>query len=121
MGIVKDENYISIQGWMITRLGLSGNDLLIYAIIFGFSQDGKSVFEGSRQYLADWCTCSISTVKRSLKTLIDRGLIEQVYHSNDNLEVHYIAHTEPLTDMTQGPRVKMTLGSGQNVRGLGSK
>ena len=121
MGIVKDENYISIQGWMITRLGLSGNDLLIYAIIFGFSQDGKSVFEGSRQYLADWCTCSISTVKRSLKALIDRGLIEQVYHSNDNLEVHYIAHTEPLTDMTQGARVKMTLGSGQNVRGLGSK
>ena len=104
--LIKNENFIIIQGWMINRLGLSGNELLIYAAIFGFSQDGKSNFEGSRQYLAEWCNASISTVGRCLKSLIDKGLIEQVYHSVDNQTVVYKAHIDP--------RVKMTLASGQN-------
>ena len=52
---MKDTNFISIQGWMRTELNLSGNELLVYAIIYGFSQDGESKFTGSRQYLADWC------------------------------------------------------------------
>ena len=58
--IIKNGNFIIIQGWMITELHLSGNELLIYAAIFGFSQDGKSNFEGSRQYLAEWCNASLS-------------------------------------------------------------
>ena len=37
--MVKNENYLVIQGWMITELKLKGNELLIYAIIYGFSQN----------------------------------------------------------------------------------
>jgi hypothetical protein len=40
-------NYISIQGWMVEQLGLKGNELLAYALIHGFSQDGKNQFTGS--------------------------------------------------------------------------
>ena len=54
MSKVKEENYISISGWMVTRLGLKGNELLVYAIIYGFSQDDETMFTGSLQYLADW-------------------------------------------------------------------
>lgn len=111
--MLKRDNYINIMGWMVTDLGLSGNDLLIYAIIFGFSQDGDSIFMGDRNYLAEWCNASLATVKRSLKYLRDRGLIEQVHHSKDNLEVYYKAYTEP--------RVKMTQALGQNDPSLGSK
>ena len=32
------DNYINIQGWMRTDLDLKGNELLVYAIIYGFSQ-----------------------------------------------------------------------------------
>ena len=110
--MIKRDNFVTIQGWMITELGLTGNDLLIYAIIFGFSQDGDSIFSGNRAYLAEWCTASISTVKRSLKNLRERGLIEQVYHSADNSEVYYKAYIDP--------RVKMTQPSGQNDPTLGS-
>ena len=56
---IKNENFITIHAWMISRLGLSGASLIIYAVIFGFSQDGESYFRGSRQYLADWCNCSL--------------------------------------------------------------
>ena len=127
MGIVKRENYIQIQGFMLTDLHLSGNDLLIYAIIYGFSQTGEGVFDGSREYLAEWCNASLSSIKRSLKALQEKGLIKQVFHSKDNLTVKYKAFIEPQTELTQGSgqndpstRVKMTQGSGQNDPRLGS-
>ena len=127
MGIVKRENYIQIQGFMLTDLHLSGNELLIYAIIYGFSQTGEGVFDGSREYLAEWCNASLSSIKRSLKALQEKGLIKQIFHSKDNLTVKYKAYIEPQTEMTQGSgqndpraRVKMTQGSGQNDPRLGS-
>ena len=34
-------SYITIQSWMREELGLSGNELMTYAIVYGFSQDGE--------------------------------------------------------------------------------
>lgn len=72
---VKDENYCLIQGWMLTKLQLKGNDLLIYAIIYGFSQTEGQVFNGSLQYLVDWTNASRQTVINSLKSLVSKGYI----------------------------------------------
>ena len=44
--------YIAIQDWMISDLQLKGNELLTYALIYGFSQDGESEFKGSLKYLS---------------------------------------------------------------------
>ena len=44
---MEKEYYIHIQWWMAQRLKLSGNELLTYAIVYGFSQDGESAFLGS--------------------------------------------------------------------------
>ena len=100
--MIKSESFITIQGWMITQLGLSGASLIIYAIIYSFSQDGDSVYKGSRQYLADWCNCSISGVKKCLKQLQENGLIIQVLHSIDNQHVHYKANLELVSQSDQG-------------------
>lgn len=102
--MISDYSYIHIAGWMINRLGLSGNELLIYAAIFGFSQDGESKFHGSGTYLANWCGCSLRSVQRSLKTLQDRGLIEQVYHSADNKVVEYRVVKDTYDKMSQDLR-----------------
>lgn len=75
MSKVKNENFIAIQGWMVTELGLKGNSLLIYAIIYGFSQDGEQVFNGSLQYLADWTNSSKQSVINCLKKLVDDDLL----------------------------------------------
>lgn len=77
MGKVNDENFICIQGWMINNLKLKGNELLVYAIIYGFSQDGESRFTGSLQYLADWTNSSKQGVMKNLKSLADKGYIEK--------------------------------------------
>ncbi|WP_304068620.1 helix-turn-helix domain-containing protein [Megamonas hypermegale] len=72
---VKDENYCLIQGWMLTKLQLKSNDLLVYAIIYGFSQTEGQVFNGSLQYLVDWTNASRQTVINSLKSLVSKGYI----------------------------------------------
>lgn len=84
MSSVKDNNFVSIQGWMRTRLNLKGNELLIYALIYGFSQDGQSRFTGSRKYIADWCGCSLDTVDRSLSSLVSKGLLAKYPHTDQN-------------------------------------
>ena len=81
---VKDENYVSIQGWMVTKLGLKGNELLIYAIIYGFSQAEDQAFNGSLQYLADWTNSTKQGVTKNLKALVEKGYItkEDKYINN---------------------------------------
>jgi len=71
------DNYIHIAGWMATELGLKGNELLVYAIIYGFSQTKGQVFNGSLQYLADWTNSTKQGVLKNLKSLVEKGLIEK--------------------------------------------
>lgn len=81
---VKNENYIMIQGWMINELKLKGNDLMVYAVIYGFSQAEDQCYSGSLQYLADWCGSSKQGIMKNLKSLLDKGLIikEEIFKNN---------------------------------------
>ena len=72
---MNNENYIIIQGWMINELNLKGNELLVYSIIYGFSQDNESAFTGSRQYLADWCNSTVRSIQIVLNSLVEKGYI----------------------------------------------
>lgn len=72
---MKNKQYIAIQGWMVNELKLKGNDLIIYAIIYGFSQDGETEFRGSLKYLMRSTNTSKPTVIKSLKSLIEKGFI----------------------------------------------
>lgn len=77
---VSSDNYITIKAFMVNELHLSGNELIVYAVIYGFSQDGSSWFTGSRRYLAAWCQTSEKSVTHNLKKLLDAGLIEKRTH-----------------------------------------
>lgn len=70
-------NYIAIQGWMAEGLGLRGNELLVYALIHGFSQDGQSQFTGSIAYVQQWLGCARQTVFNTLQSLEKKGLIQK--------------------------------------------
>ena len=63
---------------MINDLKLKGNDLLVYAIIHGFSQDGSSHFTGSLGYLAEWTNSSKQGIEKNLKNLMKKKLIGKV-------------------------------------------
>ena len=73
--MIKDSNYINIQGWMLSKLGLKGNNLIIYAIIYGFSQVEGHYFNGSLQYLCEWTNSTRQGVIKNLKELVDLGYV----------------------------------------------
>ena len=72
---IDSKNFITIQGWMRSELNLSGNELIAYALIYGFSQDGESSFNGSSQYIADWCGIARDNALRLLKRMCEKGII----------------------------------------------
>lgn len=72
---VNAEQYIVLQGWMISDLKLKGNELIIYACIYGFSQAENQAFSGSLQYLADWTNSTKQGVVKCLKSLVEKGFI----------------------------------------------
>jgi hypothetical protein len=96
---IKDGNYVSIQSFMVKDLELKGNELLIYAIIYGFSQTSNQEFTGSLQYLANWTNSSKQGVLKNLKNLQDKGLVikceKNVYGVN---ACTYKAVRNPVTD-----------------------
>ncbi len=72
---MKDENHICIHGWMVNQLHLTGNDLICYALIFGFSQDDESEFSGSLKYVAESVGISKDRARILLKNLSESGLL----------------------------------------------
>ena len=74
---IKEENYIVIQGWMRSEMGLSGAALMVYAVIYGFSQTGNCYYSGSIDYLAEWAGVQRRQVMRILKELTESGYIEK--------------------------------------------
>lgn len=74
--MIKNENYFVVQGWMLSELGLKNNELLVYAIIYGFSQ-GENRFTGSLQYLCDWTNSGKTNMQKCLKSLLEKGLIKK--------------------------------------------
>lgn len=85
--MIKNENYIQIQGWMINDLKLSGNELMTYALIYGFSQDGESKFTGSINYVCSWLNCTRPTASKALAGLVEKKLISKTVVSVNN--VHF--------------------------------
>ena len=69
---------------MINELDLKGNELLVYALIHGFCQDGKSVFKGSLNYIMAWLNISKPTAIACIQSLIDKGMIVKsiIYNKN---------------------------------------
>ena len=73
--MLKNENYVLLQGWMAVDLGLKGNDLIVYGIIYGFSHVEGTAFTGSLQYLADWTGSTKSNVRRNINRLLEQSLL----------------------------------------------
>ena len=71
---MKNENYFTVQGWMINELKLSGNELNLYALIFGFSKD-DNFYHGAMQYLADSIGVTKQSTLKLLKKLVEKNYI----------------------------------------------
>lgn len=116
---IKDNNFITIQGWMRTQLNLSGNELIAMALIYGFSQDGESSFIGSMSYIADWIGVSRKTAERAVKSLVEKGYIKKTDVVRNNVKFCNYAVTDSVLNVKNGGMDKMTQGRSNCPRGVG--
>lgn len=72
------------MGWYFTilqemrEMGLKGNELIVFAVINGFSQNGNGSFHGSLAALQEMCGISSrQTITDILKSLMDKGFINK--------------------------------------------
>ena len=110
---VKRENFITVQGFMLTDLKLKGNELLIYACIYGFSQTENQVFNGGLQYLADWVNSTKQSVIKCLKSLEEKGYIikKEKYINGVKSCEYYTTELNTLLNKVEYP-IKQSLTGG---------
>lgn len=74
---MNNNNYYVICGWMINELGLKGIKRDVYAIIYGFTQNYDTKFNGSLTYLQEFTGASRQSIVAALKELTEEELIEK--------------------------------------------
>ena len=119
MGRIKNSNFYVINGWMVNELGLTGRELQVYAIIYGFTQDEETEFAGSISYIAEWLgTSSRHTVLRSVTGLLEKGLISKRQLDTNGVTTNfYKAILPPPTQCRNdtGGSAEMALGSAETA------
>ena len=99
---MRDGTYAVIQSFMLKQLHLKGNELIVYAVIYGYTQDGEHWYYGTRGNLAEWCGATKGTVSNCLQSLVAKGYIrkrEVDYHSMH--QVQYQAVTDFITPISK--------------------
>jgi hypothetical protein len=73
----QNEEFYKLYKWMVNDLHLSGNDLVVYAIVYSFCERGN-LYVGSREFLAHEAGATKRTIDYTLKRLLEMGAIEKV-------------------------------------------
>lgn len=117
--MIKDENYFVVHGWMRNKLNLKGLDLDVYAVLYGFSQDGESEFRGTVKYIMDFTGGGRTAVKSSLNRLAENQFIRKVERNQKTGEPNgYICTPlEELYVILQGGRNTTTPPDGKRLGG----
>ena len=105
---------------MVTDLQLSGNRLIIYALIHGFCKDGEHEFMGSINYICEWTNLTRNTVIATLKSLVDDGLIVKKEFTTNN--VRFCSYTlggsakiAPVVQNTNDGSAKIDVGGSAKI------
>lgn len=89
----KSDWYIHIDAW-IMDLPITGNEILVYAVINGFTNEEGSCWKGTLKTLSKRTKCSVASLKRILKSLEDKHLIAKVPGSKDSLPEYRVVFEE---------------------------
>lgn len=112
---VKDDNFFLVSGWMLNRLDLKGAALQVFAIIYGFSQDGEGSFTGSLQYLMDFTNASKNTVLKALKDLTDLEYITKSENTINGVRFCTYKTNAPVVQKLHYPGSETAPGGGSEI------
>ena len=119
--MINPTNFYTVQGWMLADLNLKGTELAAYAIIYGFSQDGKSEYAGSSAYLCEWLGCTKKTALTTLAALTEKGYLKKREIIQNGVKLcAYVAVRTPQKGDEQ-PGEEITPGRCKNYTGGGEE
>lgn len=102
---MKNDNYITVFGWMFNELELNPNKAAVFGLIYGFSQDGVSVYKGSLSYISNTLNLSRNTVISILKSLEKNELI--IKKSIGKSPVMYNEYSANLLQIKGGAKIAL--------------
>ena len=76
-----------VKKWMISELGLSGNDLVAYAFLYEATGKGENEYQGGYKQLTEVMNTTIPTTYNVLKRMAEKGLITIVDGSTLSIRV----------------------------------
>jgi len=111
MNDIADNHYIIEFFWM-TKLGLTPNELRVYALIYSYSQDGQGSYYGAISYIQKRLSIKArSTVFQILKSLKEKKLIERKESMFNNLKsIEYTASPNSYANIEIEPPVRKSDG-----------
>lgn len=94
---MKDGDYINILAPMKSKLKLKGNALMLFALIHGYSKDGKNTCRVSLSYMAEWLDTDKAAVSKLINRLAKAGYINKLeYYSGGVKCFEYTANYEAM-------------------------
>ena len=120
---MKDSDYMIILAPMKSKLKLKGNALMLFALIHGYSKEGKNTCRVSLAYLAEWLDTDKAAISKLINKLAKAGYINKLeYYSGGVKCFEYTANYEAMLVKAiqgepmglEGPSVK---GGCQNDNG----
>ena len=75
---MKDTDYICMLAPMKSKLKLKGNAVILFALIHGYSKDGKTTCRASLQTMAEWIDSDKSAVSKIINKLEETGYINKM-------------------------------------------
>lgn len=119
---ILSSNYVHIQGWMYT-MGLTKlNEIIAFAIIHGFSQDGESCYSKAYSYISEFLMCDRRTAIKVINSLEEKGLIKKEQYEINNIKFNrYKVPVEVVkkfhhqcTDVTMGEKISPQINNYNN-------
>lgn len=71
-----NHNFINVLGWMVVELKLSGSELLIYALIYGYSQ-AQEYAKCHLSFFAGAANITKANAKKVVDRLLEKGYIQR--------------------------------------------
>ena len=103
---------------MIADLHLKGNELLVFALIHGYTKDGKSKCRVSLNYMANWLCTDKSMVIKVINTLEKAGYVNRhEYFEGKVRNVEYTTNYEALLEKVANG-VEVSLQGVKKSRGV---
>lgn len=83
--------FFTVQDWMVQDLKLRGADLLVFAVIYGYTQGAQGIFNGTGHYIAYITGLSRPSVVRSLDMLVSKQYVQKnvIYKSSRKRYTEY--------------------------------